>query len=136
RERRAAVAEEARRGDLLGDLLGPHLVHDLLERRIAAALAIRLERVRVGGDREGHQQLGASHDASLSISASSRSGLMPSWYVSLTITTGAVPHEPRHSTVDSVKRPSLVVSPGAMPSRSPRCSMTPSAPRIEHERLR
>ena len=40
------------------------------------------------------------------------------------------------STVDSVKRPSAVVSPGAMPSRSPRCSITPSAPRIEHERLR
>src|SRR5664279_3548990 len=139
REGRAAVAEDSRRGDFLGDLLRAHLAHDLLERGVAAARAVFLERVRQGRDREGHQELAAGGDAahrsSLSISASSRSGVMFSWYVSLTITTGAVPHEPRHSTVENVKRRSGVVSPGAMPSRAPICSITPSAPRIEHATL-
>jgi NADH:ubiquinone oxidoreductase subunit E len=39
------------------------------------------------------------------------------------MTTGAVPHEPRHSQVESDQRPSAVVCPGAMPRRSDRCSM-------------
>ena len=71
-----------------------------------------------------------------SSSASSFSTLMFSWYVSLTITTGAVPQEPRHSTVDSVKRPSAVVSPGATPSFFARWSISRSAPRIEQVTLR
>jgi hypothetical protein len=79
RKGRAAVTEDARGGDFLGDLLRPHLAHDFLERRVAAARAIGLERVRERRDREGHQQLGAGHDASLSISASSRSGVIFSW---------------------------------------------------------
>jgi hypothetical protein len=48
------------------------------------------------------------------------SGVRLSWYVSSTIITGAVPHAARHSTVESVKRPSGVVSPGLIPSAADR----------------
>ena len=51
-------------------------------------------------------------------------------------TTGAVPQEAMHSTVERLKRPSAVVSPGAMPSFFDRWSMIRSAPRSEQDTLR
>jgi hypothetical protein len=54
----------------------------------------------------------------------------------LTCIAGAVPHEARHSTVLSVKRPSGVVSPTPMPSRFCRCATTRSEPRSEQAMLR
>ena len=114
----AAVAQDPGSGDLFRHLLRAHLAQHLLERGVAAAGAVVGEAVRGRGDREGHQQLPAGHRPSSASRASTRAGVMSSWYASLTITTGAVPHEPRHSTVDRVKRPSAVVSPGATPRRA------------------
>ncbi len=115
REGGAAVAQEPRGGDLLRDGRRLH-PERLLERRVAAARLVGFQRVRGGGHLEIHDELPAGHYLSSSISLSSFSSLMFSWYASFTITTGAVPQEPRHSTTDRVKRPSGVVSPGLMPS--------------------
>jgi hypothetical protein len=54
----------------------------------------------------------------------------------LIITTGALPQDAMHSTVESVNRPSAVVCPGAMPSFFARWPMSRSEPRSEQDRLR
>ncbi len=77
-ERGAAVAEDARRGDLLGYLLGLHRAQDHVQRAVAAARAVVGERVRRRRHRERHQELAAGHYSRPSSSRSTFSALMSS----------------------------------------------------------
>ncbi len=64
------------------------------------------------------------------------SGVRPSCQSSLTITTGARSHAPRHSTSTSVNVPVGSVSPGLIPSFALNSSVTRSAPSSAHDSVR
>src|SRR5262249_37834353 len=132
REARAPEPAQVRLLDLGRDPLGPESER-LPEGLVAAERAVAREGPRLwprevpGEDRLGHRGLSSTRSMPGRSSGPT--------YASSTCIIGAASQAHRHSTRRSVTRPSGVVSPASIPSRSSRYATTSSAPRSEQERL-